>query len=335
MPLVPISVVTDDYDRVRALASGEVGVEGCEVTYFHLPPSSSFARMMRYAEWDVSEMSLSTYMLARSRGDFPYRAMPVILSRVFAHSSIWIHAEGPIKRPEDLKGRTIGLPNYHFTRGLCVKGMLSDEHGVAPFDMHWRLGGVDQPFDHAYMGFTPPEGLDIEPIGAGETLTELLLAGRIDAIVAARDPQAFTDGNAPIVRLFPDFRSAERAYFQKTGVFPIMHVLGVKDDLLARHPWLALNLMQAFETAKALCLPRLRELDALTVTLPWLVAEAEDTIKLMGEDYWPYGVEKNRPTLEAQTRWSHEQGISPKRLAVEDLFVPTTLDWRAVDAGRR
>jgi 4,5-dihydroxyphthalate decarboxylase len=324
---VPITIVTDDYDRIQPVRSGRVPVEGCEVTYLTLKPGETFFRLFTYREFDVAEMSFSTYLLARARGDWPYRALPIFVSRVFAHGSIYVRTDRGIETPADLKGRTLGLPSYPFTRGLCARGLLRDEYGVEPADIAWRVGGVDQPEDFDFVRFDPPPGVDVRRIEPGQCLGDLLAAGRIDGLVSYRDPRVLHDGTPNVGRLFPDFRAAERAYFAKTGIFPIMHLLGIRETLVERYPWIARSLVKAFEEAKALVLPRLADLDALAVTLPWLVAETRETIRLMGEDYWPYGIEKNRATLEAQTRWSFEQGLSPRRVAPEELFVPSTLRW--------
>ena len=335
MARVPLTIVTDNYDRIQALRDGEVKVEGCEVTYLNLPPSSTFPRLMRYQEFQVSEMSLSTYMLARWRRDLPYRAIPVAASRTFAHGSIWVREGGPIADPADLKGATIGMPNYHFTRGLSVKGMLKDEYGIDYEGVKLRFGGVDTAFDHAYMDFDIALEIEARPIAAGETLSQHLLDGRIDALIAARAPQIFLDGDPRVRRLFPDFRARERDYWTRTRVWPVMHLIGIRLDVLEAYPWLPLNLMNAFELAKQAAMTRLFEFHPMNASLPWLQAEAEETVALMGEDFWPYGLEPLRTTLAAQTRWSFEQGISATKFEPEDLFIESTRAWRPVDALRR
>jgi 4,5-dihydroxyphthalate decarboxylase len=268
-------------------------------------------------------MSFSTYMRARSKGGWPYLAVPVFLSRVFPHSSIYIRTGSGIEQPEDLKGRRIGIPNYHFTRGLCVRGMLQDEYGLRPEDCLWRIGGVDEPGGLQYLPMPAPKGVEAISIDPGKYLGAMPVEGEIDAIITYTDPRVFTEKHPNIARLFPDFRPAEQDYFAKTGIFPIMHVLGIRESLLEAHPWIANNIVAAFEEAKSLCMPSLVDLDALAVSLPWLVAEAEATMALMGEDFWPYGVEKNKKTIQAQIRWSHEQGISDRIFQIEDLFYPT------------
>ena len=325
MSAVPVTIASGNYDRIQAIKTGDVGIEGCQVDYVNLAPPETFRRLFEAGEFDITEMSFSTYLLSRTRFAFPYTAVPVFLSRVFPHSSIYIRTDRGIDGPEDLRGRTIGLPNYHFTRGLCVRGMLSDEYGLANEDVSWRIGGIDTPGGLQYMQIDPPPGIDAEQIPPDRTLGAMLAAGEIDAIITYRDPEVFTGKVPHVGRLFANFRTAEQAYYKKTGIFPIMHVVGIRDALLAEHPWIAAAVMAAFEQAKQRAMPHLTDLDALVVTLPWLVAEAEDTINLMGADFWPYGIEKNRAALTAQARWSVEQGISPRQLNLEEIFVPAAL----------
>ncbi|MBT3989904.1 MAG: ABC transporter substrate-binding protein [Rhodospirillaceae bacterium] len=329
MPALPVKIASGNYDRIQALKSGEVTLEGCDVEYLNLSPPETFQRLFDHQEFDIAEMSFSTYLLARSKFDWPYTAVPVFLSRVFPHCSIYIRTDRGIERPEDLSGKKIGIPNYHFTRGLCVRGMLRDEYGVKNEDINWLTGGIDTPGGLTYMPMEPPDNINIQAIPSRESLGDMLVEGEIDGIITYRDPQVFTKKMPNIGRLFPDFRSAEQAYFSKSGIFPIMHVIGIRDDLINSHPKFAENVVAAFEAAKALAMPPLTDLDALAVTLPWLVAEAEATVDLMGEDFWPYGIEKNKKTLEAQIRWSFEQGISTGKsggaFEIEDLFVPSCL----------
>jgi 4,5-dihydroxyphthalate decarboxylase len=322
-----LSIATDDYDRVQALKSGAVAVPGCALEHFTLSPGQTFQRLFRQHEFDVSEMSFSTYLLALATGGFPYRAIPVFLSRVFPHGSIYVRTDRGIRAPGGLAGRLVGAPSYHFTRGLVVRGMLQDEYRVSPRDLRWRIGGVDEPVDYSYVAKPAPPGVEIEFIAPGRCLGDMLAAGEIDAIVSYQDPRVYAAGAPCIGRLFPDFRAAEQDWFRRTGVFPAMHVVGVRAALIERNPWLPLALCRAFEAAKAQCLPRLVDLDALKVTLPWLVAEAHATMALMGRDFWPYGIAKNRRMLETQARWSLEQGLSTRLMAPADIFDASTLDW--------
>ncbi|MGH7002853.1 MAG: ABC transporter substrate-binding protein [Alphaproteobacteria bacterium] len=327
MSKLRLLVATGDYDRVQALKRGQVEIEGCALDHATLDPGQTFQRLFRMHEFDISEMSFSTYLLALATGDFPYRALPIFLSRVFPHGSIYVRTDRSIRGPRDLIGRSVGVPNYHFTRGLVVRGMLQDEYGVSPRDLRWRIGGVDRPEDFSYVAKPSPPGVEIDFIAPGQCLGDQLLRGEIDAIVSYRDPQVFTGGAPYIGRLFPDFRRAEQDWFQRVGVFPTMHVVGIRSELVASHPWLPIAVCRAFEAAKAACLPNLADLDALSVTLPWLAAETAATVSLMGRNFWPYGLPKNRGMVEAQSRWSHEQGLSNRLNQPDDIFEASTLSW--------
>ncbi len=319
MDKLDITIACEAYDRVAALASGEVAVEGCRTKVIALHAEELFLRTLAYQEFDVSELSLSSYMLATSRGGFPYVGIPVFPSRSFRHSAIFVNTASGIAAPADLRGKVVGVPEYQMTAALWARGMLSDVYGVRSQDMIWRTGGLEQPGRSEKLPLRMPAGFDVAPIGAGQRLTDMLAAGEIDAVISPRAPSCF--GRDPAVRrLFPDFRAAERAYFRDTGLFPIMHVLVVRRSLVERHPWLATSLFKAFERAKAACLHGLGEAGALAVSLPWLVAEYEETVRLMGADYWPYGLRRNRATLEAAVRYSHEQGLIERVLTVDELF---------------
>lgn len=321
---LPISIAGWDYDRVRALIDGRVEVQGCTVTYLTLGPEECFQRAWSGAQFDVSELGISSYLLAYARGDSPYVAIPVFLSRSFRHSGIYVHAASGIERPEQMRGKRVGVPVYEMAAAVWIRGFLADEHGVAAGDMTWVQGGLETPGRTSLFAPNLPAGFPLVAAPAGKTLARMLAEGEIDALVSARAPSPFgTDPN--VRRLFGDFRTAERAYFSRTGIFPIMHVCGVRRTLVERFPWLAPNLVKAFIAAKVLAEAELREVAALKIGLPWVLAEYEETVRTMGADYWPYGVEANRPTLEALVKYSHEQGLTPRRLTVDELFVPSTL----------
>ena len=324
---LPITIASWDYDRVRPIKDGTVQVEGCDVTYINTRPEETFFRLFTYQEFDVSEMSFSSYMLARTNIDFPYIALPIPISRVFAHSGMFIRTDRGIKRPEDLKGKIVGAPNYQLTRGLCIRGTLSDEYGVKPQHLKWRIGGLDVPEFLDYVPQEPPKGVEIEPIKPGQTLSQMLVDGEIDAIFTAQTPLCWREKRPKIARLFANPREAEMAYFKKTGIFHIMHLIGLRKSLAEQYPWLPRAIMKAFEEAKALTQPNLTEVTAYVTMLPWLAYEAEATMAAMGEDYWPYGIEKNLKTIDAQIRWSYEQGLSKKLWKKEELFHPATFTW--------
>lgn len=323
MSRLPLTVALSESDRVRTLFDGTIAIEGVDANLLALPVEEIFFRAVTNREFDVCELSFSSYMIGLSRGALPYLALPIFLSRAFRHSAIYVHADRNIHKPADLKGRTVGMPEYQLTACLWVRGLLADEYGVQPKDIHWRLGGVESPGRKEKIAVTPPPGVDIQAIGPEDTLSAMLLDGRIDALICPRAPSIFRK-EPKIVRLFADFRAVEHAYFAKTGIFPIMHVLAVRQELIERNPWLPASLCKAFGAAKDRALHQLDEVAALPVALPWLAQEVEETRALMGADWWPYGVEKSRKTLEAAVRHSFEQGLSARKLSVEELFAKGT-----------
>lgn len=323
---LPLTIACWDYDRTRALFDGRVAVEGCDTNLLALPVEETFLRALRSSEFDVAELSFSSYTVLRARGDAPYVAIPVFLSRMFRHSCIYIRTDRGIRTPADLAGRTVGVPEYQLTALVWARGLLQDEYGVEPSALRWRTGGVEEPGRHEKIALSLAADIDIAPIPAGETLSQWLLDGRVDAIICPRAPRIFTDGAPNIGRLFPDFRRDERDYFARTGVFPIMHVVGVRASLVEAHPWLAASVFKAFAQAKRIAEADLGEVAALKVTLPWLAAEYAETVALMGRDYWSYGVAGNERALDTFLRYHHEQGLSQRRLTIPELFVPSTLE---------
>lgn len=325
MPQLHLSISTGDYDRVRAIKDGRVPVQGCAVTYLTPPLEELFVRALIGAEFDACEVSFSSYLIALSRGKTPYRALPVFLSRVFRHSAFYVRADRGIARPEDLRGKRVGVPEYQMTAALWARGLLEDEYGVKPSEIEWCNGGLEQPGRSEKLALDLPPDVTLTPIGPGETLSAMLATGALDALVTPRTPSCF--GKVPQVgRLFPDYRTAERAYAKKSGLFPIMHVLAVREELLRAHPWLASSLFAAFRQAKDIAIRELEEIGAYNVTVPWLAEELKDIRAVLGEDYWPYGLAKNRASIEAALRYSHAQGLSARRLTIEEAFVPD-LDW--------
>jgi 4,5-dihydroxyphthalate decarboxylase len=308
------------YDRTWPLAAGMVRPEGCELAWTALPPEEVFLRGMLGGEFDVTEMSMSTYLLLRSRGEALYTAIPAFVSRKFRHSAIYVRADAGIERAEDLAGRRVGVPEYQITAILWVRGMLSDEYGVGAERIHWVIGGIDEPGRAEKVPVVLPERIRTTRLGPDETLWQLFVAGELDAIVAPRAPRAFVEGDARIRRLFADVPAAEKAYFARTGLFPLMHVIGVRNELVAAHPSLPARLMDAFEAAKALATRELHQYAYDTAMLPWQEAALRETEAVMGTDYWPYGIAANRAALEALCRYSFEQGITDRRMAPEELF---------------
>lgn len=313
-----------DYDRTQALREGRVTVEGVDLNYIVARPEEGFWRMLKHREFDASEISLSNYIMLVARGESPFIAIPVFPSRSFRHNNIYINTNSGIKSPQDLAGKRVGAPNYHMTALLWLKGMLQDDYGVAPETINWVLAGLDAPGYEDRMNWTPPENLSVT-IRTDRTLSEMLADGEIDALLSARSPSCFRAGVPNVARLFPNPMQVEMDYYRRTGFFPIMHAVAIRKDVYEANPWVARNLTMAFQRAKELAMERLWEDAALAVSLPWLVSAAEQHFEVFGHEWWPYGVEANRKTLEAMTRYSFEQGLSPRKVEVDELFAPSTL----------
>ena len=325
MSRLPITIATWDYDRVRALADGRVAVEGCEVNYLTMPVEEILERAFLRSEFEVAEIGLSPYLIALSRGTAPYVAIPAFLSRMFRHSAIYIRADRGIDGPGALRGRRVGVPEYQMSAALWVRGLLQDDYGIAAKDLDWVQGGLETPGRRDKFPLNLPEGFPL--MAAGDTsLSQLLAEGKLDAVISARQPSCFVAGHPMVTRLFPDYRAAEQDYYRRTGVFPIMHAVGIRPDILDQHPWLAASVYKAFVAAKRLADAEFAETTALKIGLPWVTAEFDATTALMGRDFWSYGIEPNRKTLELMVRYSYEQGLAVRRLAVEEMFAPGTLD---------
>jgi len=314
-----LTLACGDYDRTRAIRTGEVKPDGVELNVITLAPEEMFYRMARFREFDVSELSLSTYTVLRGRGE-PLVAIPVFPSFSFRHSSVFVGTHAGIKEPRDLVGKRMGVPKYHMTAAVWIRGMLEEEYGVAPKDMRWFEGGEGSKVKE--VDVTLPPDVPHQWVPAGRNLGDMVAAGELDAYMGARRPAAYGER---VTRLFPDFRRAERAYYEKTGIFPIMHTLVIKEELARQHPWLPRSLYDAFVESKRLAYERLNFTAALPVSLPWLVAEAEETRALMGDDPFPYGVARNRKTLETLAGYTYRQGLAPRRLTVEQMFWESTL----------
>jgi 4,5-dihydroxyphthalate decarboxylase len=315
-----LTLACGDYDRTLALKTGAVRPEGVELNVLTLAPEEIFYRMGRFREFDVSEFSLSTYTIRRGRGE-PFIAIPVFPSFMFRHSAIFVRDDAGIREPRDLRGKRVGVPKYHMTAAVWIRGLLEDEYGVAPGDLLWFEGGEGAKVKE--VDVTLPPGIRKELVPGDRNLGDMVASGELDAFIGARRPAAF---GARVRRLFPDFKRAERAYYEKTGIFPIMHTVVLREELAREHPWLPRSLYHAFLEAKLAAYRRLNDTAALLYALPWLLAEAEETRALMGDDPFPYGVARNRKTLETLASYTLRQGLAPRRLTVEEMFWESTLD---------
>lgn len=315
-----------NYDRTSALLDGRVQPDGIDLNYLNMPVEETFFRMLRHSEFEVAEMSLSSYVMSLFRPDPPFVAIPVFPSRAFRHSCIFVNAASGIRRPEDLAGRKIGTPEYQMSAGVWIRGILADEHGLPVDGVTYYTGGEEEPGRQEKQPLDLPPRIRVQRIGPEQTLSAMLAAGEIDALYTARMPSSFRAGGGQVRRLFADFVQVERDYFRRTRTFPIMHTVVIRRDVYGRAPWVAQSLYKAFRAAQQATYADLSQTNVLQAMLPWLTAHVEEARREMGEDFWPYGFDPNRHTLETFLRYSFEQGLSKKLLSPEQLFAPETLE---------
>jgi 4,5-dihydroxyphthalate decarboxylase len=320
MGRLPITIATWDYDRVRPLVDGRVQVEGCEVNYLTMPVEECFERAFFHGEFEVAEIGFSPYLIALSRGVAPYVAVPAFLSRMFRHSAIFIRTDRGIEGPADLRGKRIGVPEYQMSAVMWIRGFLQDDFGITASDINWVQAGLETPGRRDKFPLNLPDGFPLTSDNNGGTLSQMLADGALDAVMTARRPSCYVAGHPKIRRLFPDFRAAEKEYFQRSGLFPIMHAVGIRRDVLDKHPWLAASVYKAFAQAKKIADADLAETTALKISLPWVNAELESTEAALGKDFWSYGIEQNHKTLKTMARYSYEQGLAVRQLTVEEMF---------------
>jgi len=316
-----------DYDRVLPVLNGHVPVPGFEVAPIVLKPSDLFPRTLRNKEFDISELSLSSYLYQCSQGTCEYQAIPVFTSRAFRHSCVYVRADSGINSPKDLEGREVGIPEYQMTLVVWARGMLQDEYGVDFKKIKYRTGATNYAGLKERLPLKLPNDIDIKPIPSDKSTNDLLLEGKLDAVISPNTPDAFVEGNPKIKYLLDDIPATEESYFKKTGIFPIMHAVVIKKTLLEEFPDLAPNLFNALVEAKKQTYKKLQtmaDLPAIKITLPWYPAELARTKAIMGEDYWAYGLEENRAAMESMLRYSHEQYLSKEPLKMEDIFMPST-----------
>ena len=315
-----------DYDRTRALADGSVAPEGIALNVLELPVEETFFRMARYREFDVAEMSMSSYTVSLHRDPQPFIAIPVFPSRFFRHSSIFISAKSGIREPKDLAGKKIGTPEYQMTAPVWIRGILSDDYGVKPDGVEYWTGGEEETRREEKIKLDLPSTIKVRPIGPDKTLAAMIAKGEIDALHTARAPSTFYSKPDAVRRLFPDFVAVEREYYRRTKIFPIMHVVAIRREVYEKNRWIAMSLYKAFAEAQRRTYRSLRETAAHKAMLPWLTAHVEDAVREMGEDWWCYGFHANRHVLETFLRYHHEQGLSKRQLKPEDMFAPETME---------
>jgi 4,5-dihydroxyphthalate decarboxylase len=322
---VALTLACERYDRTEALRDGRVRVAGVDLTYLPQQVEETFFRMARFAEFDAAEMSLSSYVIGLTR-DAPFVAIPVFPSRFFRHSGIYVSAASGIEKPRDLVGKQVGIAEYQLTANVWIRGILADHHDVPVESVVYRTGGLHEPGRPEKLEVDLPAQIQVRPIGPGETLSDLLAAGEIDAVYSPRAPRSFTAGDGRVRRLFEPSGKAEEQYFAATGIFPIMHVVVLRREVYERNRWLARSLFDAFAEAKRLCEENFEETAALRYMLPWLLDEVERTRSILGPDFWPYGLEQNAEPLRTFLRYSYDQGLAARPVDPEELFAPETLE---------
>jgi 4,5-dihydroxyphthalate decarboxylase len=313
-------------DRTVPLEMGRIVPEGIDLNFVTFPsPGDLFRRQSQFAEFEASEMSLSTLIMMIARGDDRFVGIPVFPSRQFRHKDIYVNSDAGIDSPSDLMGKDVGILEYQMTAALWVRGILKHEYDVPAEKINWWTGGLRQPGYVARMAHDLPANVSLQVIPEDRTLEGMLELGELSALVTVNPPEALVQGSPAVHRLFSDYRAVERDYYKRTGFFPIMHIVALRRDVYERHPWIALNLVEAFTEAKLAGYRRLAALGTLAISLPWLASELEENDELFGGDPFPYGLEPNRAVLEAMTLYSYEQGLANRQVAIEELFAAETL----------
>jgi 4,5-dihydroxyphthalate decarboxylase len=319
MAKIQLSLAIGEYDHVRDVLDGTVPVAGVDLTVLRLPVEEMFYRFVVHREFDVSEVSMAKVVALSALDDRRFVPLPVFPSRVFRHSSIYVRTDGGVTRPEDLAGKRVGVPEWAQTAAIYSRGLLAHEYGVDLASIHWHQAGVNQAGRREKVQLELPRGLRLTVV-ADRTLSDMLLAGDLDAVLSARAPTPFSSADPRVRRLFVDYRPVELAYARKTGIFPIMHVVAMRREVYERDRWLAMNLFKAFDEARRRSLERAGDTAASFFPLPWIPDQLRLARELFGEDPWPYGIDANRTTLEVFLQYAFEQGVCRRLLTVESLF---------------
>ncbi len=314
-----LTLATTDYDHVRDLIAGVVRAEGIVLTGFVLPVEEVFFRFIKNREWDVSEMSFGKFIAYNSLGNSPFIGIPVFPSRVFRHSAFYVRTDRGITSAKDLEGKTVGIPEWAQTAGIYARGFLSETAGVDLTKIKWVQAGMNQAGREEKVEFKLPAGIQYSQ-RRDSSISAMLMSGEVDAAISARVPDAFHAPGNKIARLYPDYRKDEMAYHAATGIYPIMHVIALRRAVFERYPWVAMNLLKAFDEAKTRSQERMSDLTASRIPVPWAAPIAGEFAASFGGDAFPYGLEENRKTLDAFCRFAHAQGVTATKLSPDDLF---------------
>jgi 4,5-dihydroxyphthalate decarboxylase len=330
---MPLTIAGYRFNRLAALVDGKVPVEGCDASFELSKISDMNTDVFSGSQTrDVTEIGLHPFMLAYANQKFrDYTLLPIFPLRLFRHKSIFIRTDRGIRTPEDLRGKTIGTSGYSSSSLTWIRGILQDEYGIGPEDVQWVISAGDSGLDKqgavSKQELVLPEGLKTEVGPAGKDESDLLESGEVDVLFHAAEPRAYSQGDPQVARLFPDYRTTEKAYYAKTAIFPIMHAVAVRSSLLEENPWLAEAVFNAYSKSKQMDYEFMSKLGWIFDSLPWYSQELEETQKLMGDNFYSYGMSANRNTLETLFRYSYEQGLSSRELTIEELFAPESMEF--------
>lgn len=321
-----LSVAVGNYDRMRPLVDGEVQIDGVDPVFMLQDPEEIFFRAFRHADYDICELSLSSYSVKTAAGTSPYIGVPIFPSRAFRHTSIYVRNDRGIESPSDLKGKRIGVPEYQLTANVWARLFLEEDHGVKASDVTWVRGGYEETGREEKIKLNLPANVHLENAPSDATISGLLASGEIDAVIGPRAPSCFTNGHPNVKYLYAEPQKAAADWYQRTKLFPIMHLLGIRRSLAEQHPWLPGAVAKAFERSKHVALTKLSDTSATKVTLPFVEEQLRAARQLMGEDFWSYGFDANRHVLQRFLARHHAEGLSSRRLEPEELFHPATLE---------
>ncbi len=321
MSRLTLTLATTEYDHTRDLITGAVGIDGVEPIWLQLRVEELFHRFLMHREWDVSEISFAKFCSLVASGDTSLVGIPVFTSRMFRHSSIFVRADSGLRRPEQLAGRKVGVPEWAQTATVYVRGALQHQYGVDLRSITWVQAGVNQPGRREKVELRLPDGITYMQV-SDRSLNEMLLDGEIDAIISARLPEAASPSDGRVVRLLADSRAEERRYAADTGVFPIMHAVVIRREIVDDYPWVPTNLYKAFSQARDNSVARLMDTAVARVPVPWFRELALEAWSYVGGEPWPYGVDNNATTLDTFLEYAYEQGVCRRRLSPTELFAP-------------
>jgi 4,5-dihydroxyphthalate decarboxylase len=322
MPNLPLTLACWDYDRTRPLADGRVRPDGIDLAIKVMRPRQIFPRMLERQEFDASELSFASYVGLKARGECPFIAIPVTLSKIFRHSCVYVRPGAGIRTPQDLRGKRVGTTQYGASAVVFMRGMMQHDYGVRPQDVHWFMGGLDTPTQTPLIPLNLPPDIRLDYLTGEATLEGMMEIGELDALFSVYIPKIFRNGSRSIARLWPNFKDVETDYYRRTGIFPVMHIVAIRGDVHRANPWVAGNLYRAFCAARDIAVEGLYDSDALHLTLPFLLDHVEEAWRVFGHDFWAYGLAANRPAFAAMGHYVHEQGLAPQAVTPEEMFLP-------------